>query len=631
MCRLLVRPAMAHHQGQKKGKGQTPPTSPRLAHGGADKAARMADVFQATAAVLQNGAQLDLDMSARDDLWYFITRCREWSWASADTANASLFGVVADAVRRFVATPMLAQLFESESPHGESDVEALQRLVYKLPISRDEYVQLGVGPLRRMVAKVLRLDLAAGRAVVEMEGHGTREFSVPISSDLLTPVRPQVVQKWTEYRDSQRAAAAERDPEAGCVPMAIYQQAEEAAGPRRPAVGAGPAGRPPGEFLPPRPFASIGPTLGKCGHSRPQSGLLCDTCQSLWEGQEQRAAPSEGQSMCCPHCKHPRLPIDAPICPWCRESVIEAKGPPSFPVHASDQHEGWGKQQGGAHEAWIASLPLHLRLVAQRLGKKDCGALRGKQFVPILKFAEEDIGSLWAITPVKRHGRLALDPDHGVVEDDSHLDSKLPKSIGQFLQAVRLMIDLYCHAFPECAASIREYGEAVLHREGTTRSMLGDGQDALTHLFLYDKAHRSLHAITGSVAFGNCFQAVESKAQAELATAAMRREFRSGKRQGDELEEARGGGPRTPTKKQRAAGTNAPSAAAAEQGGGQGAGLNHPEYLTMDQGVKDNIKQKRLCIAFNTVGSCNRNNGHMGYKHLCAKCLKAGHGLASCE
>ena len=299
-------------------------------------------------------------------------------------------------------------------------------------------------------------------------------------------------------------------------------------------------------------------------------------------------------------------------------------------MHASDQSEGWGRQQGGAHEAWIAALPPHLRLVAQRLGKKDCGALRARQFVPILKFGEEDIASLWAITPVKRPGRLALDPDHGVVEDDSHLNWRVPQSIGHFLQAVRTMVDLYCHAFPEQAVTIGEYGEAVLHREGTTRSMLGDGQDALMHLFLHDKAHRSLHAMRGSVAFGNCFQAVESKAQAELATAAMRRElFRSGKRQGDEPEEARGGDPRTPTKKQRAAGANAPSAA--EHGVGQGFGFNHPEFHTMDQGVKDNIKQKRLCIAFNTVGSCNKSNGHMGYKHLCAKCLKAGHGLASCE
>ena len=111
----------------------------------------------------------------------------------------------------------------------------------------------------------------------------------------------------------------------------------------------------------------------------------------------------------------------------------------------------------------------------------------------------------------------------------------------------------------------------------------------------------------------------------------MRRElFRSGKRQGDEPEEARGGGPRTPTK-QRAAGANAPSAAPAEHGVGQGFGFNHPEFHTMDQGVKVNIKLKRLCIAFNTVGSCNKSNGHMGYKHLCAKFLKAGHGLASCE
>ena len=59
-------------------------------------------------------------MSAKDDLWEFITSRQEWAWASADTANASLFGVVADAVRRFVATPLLAELFDSESPQGKA-------------------------------------------------------------------------------------------------------------------------------------------------------------------------------------------------------------------------------------------------------------------------------------------------------------------------------------------------------------------------------------------------------------------------------------------------------------------------------------------------------------------------------
>ena len=318
-----VRVGLVMAQHQKKGKGQTPPASPRpasprQAQEGAERAARTGGVFQATAAVLQNGAQLDLDMSAKDDLWEFITSRQEWAWASADTANASLFGVVADAVRRFVATPLLAELFDSESPQGESDVDALHRLVYnKLPIGRDEYMQLGVGPLYRMVAKVLQVDCAAGRVLVEMQGHGERVFSVPISSDLLTPVRPQVQHKWREARERRKAAEADRVPEDVCVPAAVYRQPEEeAVGARRPAAAAGSAGRLPGrEFQPPRPFASSGPALGQCGHSRPKSGLFCDTCQNFWEGQEQRAAPSEGQSMRCPHCKHGRLPIDAPKLP----------------------------------------------------------------------------------------------------------------------------------------------------------------------------------------------------------------------------------------------------------------------------------------------------------------------------
>ena len=240
-----VRVGLVMAQHQKKGTGQTPPASPRpasprQAQEGAERAARTGGVFQATAAVLQNGAQLDLDMSAKDDLWEFITSRQEWAWASADTANASLFGVVADAVRRFVATPLLAGLFDSESPQGESDVDALHRLVYnKLPIGRDEYMQLGVGPLYRMVAKVLQVDCAAGRVLVEMQGHGERVFSVPISSDLLTPVRPQVQHKWREARERRKAAEADRVPEDVCVPAAVYRQPEEeAVGARRPAVAA---------------------------------------------------------------------------------------------------------------------------------------------------------------------------------------------------------------------------------------------------------------------------------------------------------------------------------------------------------------------------------------------------------
>ena len=298
----------------------------------------------------------------------------------------------------------------------------------------------------------------------------------------------------------------------------------------------------------------------------------------------------------------------------------------------SEVGEGGGKLQRGVmtHHAWVDSLPLTLRPGAQSMGSKAGVALRTKQFVPIIKFVRMHVSEFWADSPVKRaSGRFAIDDDLGIVEEDSHLAAQAPASLEQFMEALRYLVDLYVHVHPEEKESIIEYGLAMAHKEATAISMLGRGKDAVAHLFRYDKAHRQMHAQEGSVAFGTHFSGLVEMAQAQLTKASLAQDFAGwSKRSGEPGEAKVGGGARKLTARPPAA--SPPSTNLARRERPRSGGYNNVEFRAMDQSAQGNIRNKRLCIAFNTSAACGLPDGHGGFQHLCAKCLGTGHGFATC-
>jgi hypothetical protein len=265
------------------------------------------------------------------------------------------------------------------------------------------------------------------------------------------------------------------------------------------------------------------------------------------------------------------------------------------------------------------------------MGSKAGVALRTKQFVPIIKFVRMHVSEFWADSPAKRSsGRFAIDDDLGIVEEDSHLVAQAPASLEQFMEALRYLVDLYAHVYPEEKVSIIEYGLAMAHKEATAISMLGRGKDAVAHVFRYDKAHRQMHAQEGSVAFGNHYSGLVEMAQAQLTKASLAQDFAGwSKRSGEPGETKGGGGARKLTARQQPS-ASPPSTDLAGQGRPRSGGFYSVEFRAMDQSAQGNIRSKRLCIAFNTSAACEQPDGHRGLKHLCAKCLAAGHGFATC-
>ena len=166
-----------------------------------------------------------------------------------------------------------------------------------------------------------------GNVQVECEGHGERVFSVPQSSPSLQPVMQQVVERKRESlkrrRDEEEAQRQRQGIDTGYGWAAVLPQPAASEAPWL-AIGPG--------FVAPRPPASSGPALGKCGHSRPHVGTFCSLCGARWEGMGPEPALGylPGQSYRCPHCRHERVPIDASACPWCSVQLIEVKGP-DFP------------------------------------------------------------------------------------------------------------------------------------------------------------------------------------------------------------------------------------------------------------------------------------------------------------